>query len=81
MRTRMYVRHAGQWEAIGREHGAVFASIRPASTLVEVSGLVDPGMLVEIEADACVDRRRRLNLWPVAGRTPDSLGAIPCVRS
>jgi enamine deaminase RidA (YjgF/YER057c/UK114 family) len=54
VRTRIYVRHIGQWEAIGREHGAVFGSIRPASTLVEVSGLVDPEMLVEIEADAFV---------------------------
>jgi enamine deaminase RidA (YjgF/YER057c/UK114 family) len=54
VRTRMYVRHVGHWEAIGREHGAVFGSIRPASTLVEVSGLVDPAMLVEIEADAYV---------------------------
>ena len=56
VRTRMYVRHIEQWEAIGSEHGAVFASIRPASTMVEVSGLVDPAMLVEIEADACVTR-------------------------
>jgi len=56
VRTRMYVRHIEQWEAIGREHGAVFASIRPASTMVEVSGLVDPAMLVEIEADAYVTR-------------------------
>jgi enamine deaminase RidA (YjgF/YER057c/UK114 family) len=54
VRTRIYVRHIEHWDAIGREHGAVFGSIRPASTLVAVSGLVDPGMLVEIEADAWV---------------------------
>jgi enamine deaminase RidA (YjgF/YER057c/UK114 family) len=54
VRTRIYVRHIGHWEAIGREHGAVFGSIRPASAMVEVSGLVDPRMLVEIEADACI---------------------------
>jgi enamine deaminase RidA (YjgF/YER057c/UK114 family) len=56
VRTRIYVRHIEHWEAIGREHGAVFGAIRPASTLVQVSGLVDPAMLVEIEADACVTR-------------------------
>lgn len=54
VRTRIYVRDITQWEAIGREHGAVFGSIRPATAMVEVSGFVDPGMLVEIEADACI---------------------------
>jgi enamine deaminase RidA (YjgF/YER057c/UK114 family) len=54
VRTRIYVRHIEHWETVGREHGEVFAAIRPASTLVAVSGLVDPDMLVEIEADACV---------------------------
>ena len=54
VRTRIYVRDIAQWEAIGRAHGDVFAAIRPASAMVEVSGLVDPAMLVEIEADACV---------------------------
>jgi enamine deaminase RidA (YjgF/YER057c/UK114 family) len=54
VRTRIYVRDISQWEAIGREHGAVFGSIRPATAMVEVSALVDPQMLVEIEADACV---------------------------
>ena len=52
VRTRIYVRDISHWEAIGREHGAVFASIRPATAMVEVSALVDPEMLVEIEADA-----------------------------
>jgi enamine deaminase RidA (YjgF/YER057c/UK114 family) len=54
VRTRMYVRDVGDWEAIGRVHGEVFGAIRPATAMVEVSGLVDPDMLVEIEADACV---------------------------
>jgi len=54
VRTRIYVRDIAQWEEIGRAHGAVFGSIRPASAMVEVSALVDPAMLVEIEADAYV---------------------------
>jgi enamine deaminase RidA (YjgF/YER057c/UK114 family) len=52
VRTRIYVRDIGQWEAIG--HGEVFGEIRPATAMVEVSGLVDPQMLVEIEAEAYV---------------------------
>jgi enamine deaminase RidA (YjgF/YER057c/UK114 family) len=54
VRTRIYVRNVGDLEAIGRVHGEYFGSIRPASTMVEVSGLVDPQMLVEIDADAYV---------------------------
>jgi enamine deaminase RidA (YjgF/YER057c/UK114 family) len=54
VRTRIYVRNVGDWEAIGRVHGEYFGAIRPASTMVEVSGLVDPQMLVEIEVDAYV---------------------------
>jgi enamine deaminase RidA (YjgF/YER057c/UK114 family) len=52
IRTRIYVIDAGDWEMIGRVHGRYFADIRPANTLVEVSGLVGDGYLVEIEADA-----------------------------
>jgi len=55
VRTRIYVRDISQWEAIGRAHGEAFGAIRPATAMVEVSRLVDPDMLVEIEADAILD--------------------------
>ncbi len=54
VRTRMFVTDISQWEAIGRVHGEVFGAIRPVTTLVEVSRLIDPDMLVEIEADAVI---------------------------
>jgi enamine deaminase RidA (YjgF/YER057c/UK114 family) len=54
VRTRMYVTDITRWEAVGRAHGQIFRDIRPVATMVEVSRLVDPDMLVEIEVDAIV---------------------------
>jgi enamine deaminase RidA (YjgF/YER057c/UK114 family) len=54
VRTRIYVTDIAQWQAVGHEHGRVFGPITPATTMVEVSGLVNPALLVEIEADAYI---------------------------
>ncbi|HEY7622698.1 MAG TPA: RidA family protein [Solirubrobacteraceae bacterium] len=52
VRTRMYVTDISQWEVVARAHGEVFGDIRPVSAMLEVRALIDPRMLVEIEADA-----------------------------
>jgi isochorismate pyruvate lyase len=60
VRTRMFVTDISRWEEYGRAHGEVFAAHPPTTTMVEVAALIDPQMLIEIEADAVVPRRREL---------------------
>ena len=55
VRTRMYVTDIGRWEEVARAHQEAFGAIAPATTMVEVSALIDPDMLVEIEADAVLE--------------------------
>ncbi len=56
VRTRIYVTDIGRWEDVARAHGEAFRDVRPACAMVEVARLIDPALLVEIEADAVIDR-------------------------
>jgi enamine deaminase RidA (YjgF/YER057c/UK114 family) len=56
VRTRIYVTDISRWEEIGRAHGEVFGNIRPATAMIEISRLINPEMLVEIEAEAIIER-------------------------
>jgi enamine deaminase RidA (YjgF/YER057c/UK114 family) len=56
VRTRLFVTHITDWKEIGRAHGEIFGRVRPACTILEVNHLVEPEMLVEIEADAVIGK-------------------------
>jgi len=58
VRTRIYVTDITRWEEIGRAHGEFFKQIRPATTMIEVKSLINPEMLVEVEAEAIIDQER-----------------------
>jgi enamine deaminase RidA (YjgF/YER057c/UK114 family) len=70
VRTRMFVTDISKWEEVGRAHGEVFREIRPAATMVEVSRLIDPAMLVEIEVEAVVESGAPSSLVPRGAAPP-----------
>ena len=55
VRTRLFVTDISRWEEYGRAHGEIFKDIRPASAMIQISRLIDPDMVVEIEADAILE--------------------------
>jgi enamine deaminase RidA (YjgF/YER057c/UK114 family) len=57
-RTRMFLVNIDQWQDVGRVHGEVFGTIKPATTMVEVKRLIDPDVLIEIEADAILNHKK-----------------------
>jgi enamine deaminase RidA (YjgF/YER057c/UK114 family) len=72
VRTRIYVTHISEWEQIGRAHGEFFGKIRPACVMVEVSRLVNPDMLVEIEAEAILGAKVQAPKAPPAAKKSPS---------
>jgi enamine deaminase RidA (YjgF/YER057c/UK114 family) len=58
VRTRPFVTDISRWEEYGRAHGEIFKDIQPATAMIQISGLIDPEMMVEIEADAILDAER-----------------------